>query len=138
MSPPSDAAEAPVPVVAAPLTARRRRRRVRRPCRLAVGTAVLLGVLSPAIYSYTTTMLQPSSLPLGVRSVEWLRTHHGNWLVDDVERVYFITYQHGHGLVPTKIVPNVMQPATRYLVPDDRDFFAVYRRLPGPVSVPFN
>ena len=25
-----------------------------------------------------------------------------------------------------------MQPPTRYLVPDDRDFFAVYRRLPGP------
>jgi len=48
-----------------------------------------------------------------------------------------ITYQHGHGLVPTKVVPNVMQPATRYLVPDDRDFFAVYRRLPGLVTVPF-
>ena len=38
--------------------------------------------------------------------------------------------------VETKVVPNVQQPATRYLVPDDRDFFAVYRRLPGPVSVP--
>jgi hypothetical protein len=48
-----------------------------------------------------------------------------------------ITYGHNHGLVPTKVVPNVMQPATRYLVPDDRDFFAVYRRLPGPVTVPF-
>jgi hypothetical protein len=48
-----------------------------------------------------------------------------------------ITYQHDHGLVPTKVVPNVMQPATRYLVPDDRDFFAVYRRLPGPATVPF-
>ena len=47
-----------------------------------------------------------------------------------------ITYGHNHGLVPTKVVPNVMQPATRYLVPDDRDFFAVYRRLPGPVTVP--
>ena len=48
-----------------------------------------------------------------------------------------ITYRHGSGLVPTKIVPNVMQPATRYLVPDDRDFFAVYRRLLGPITVPF-
>jgi hypothetical protein len=48
-----------------------------------------------------------------------------------------ITYRHHRGLIPTKVVPNVMQPATRYLVPDDRDFFAVYRRLPGPVSVPF-
>jgi Phosphodiester glycosidase len=51
-----------------------------------------------------------------------------------------ITYRHagnGRGLLPTKVVPNVMQPATRYLVPDDRDFFAVYRRLPGPIRVPF-
>jgi hypothetical protein len=40
------------------------------------------------------------------------------------------------GLDPAKVVPNVMQPTTRYLVPDDRDFFAVYRRVPGPVSVP--
>jgi hypothetical protein len=48
-----------------------------------------------------------------------------------------ITYRHHRGLLPTKVVPNVMQPATRYLVPDDRDFFAVYRRLPGAVDVPF-
>jgi hypothetical protein len=48
-----------------------------------------------------------------------------------------ITYAHLHGLDPTKIVPNYQQPSTRYLVPDDRDFFAVYRRLPGPVTVPF-
>jgi hypothetical protein len=48
-----------------------------------------------------------------------------------------ITYTHHGGLDPTKIVPNYQQPATRYLVPDDRDFFAVYRRLPGPVTVPF-
>jgi hypothetical protein len=48
-----------------------------------------------------------------------------------------ITYSHHHSLDPTKIVPNGMQPSTRYLVPDDRDFFAVYRRLAGPVSVPF-
>jgi hypothetical protein len=48
-----------------------------------------------------------------------------------------ITYAHHAGLVPTKIVPNYQQPETRYLVPDDRDFFAVYRRLPGPFTVPF-
>jgi hypothetical protein len=47
-----------------------------------------------------------------------------------------ITYGHNGGLDPAKVVPNVMQPATRYLVPDDRDFFAVYRRVPGPVTVP--
>jgi hypothetical protein len=48
-----------------------------------------------------------------------------------------ITYRHDHGLDPVKVVPNVQQPATRYLVPDDRDFFAVYRRVPGPIAVPF-
>ena len=47
-----------------------------------------------------------------------------------------IAYAHHGGLDPMKIVPNYQQPATRYLVPDDRDFFAVYRRLPGPVNVP--
>lgn len=46
-------------------------------------------VLSPAIYSYTTTMLKPSSLPLWPRSVEWLRANHGNWLVDEVEHYYY-------------------------------------------------
>ena len=48
-----------------------------------------------------------------------------------------IMYTHNRGLVPDKIVPNYQQPATRYLVPDDRDFFAIYRRVPGPVTVPF-
>jgi hypothetical protein len=48
-----------------------------------------------------------------------------------------VTYTHQHGLVPTLVEPQPMQQATRYLVPDDRDFFAVYRRLPGPVTVPF-
>ena len=48
-----------------------------------------------------------------------------------------ITYTHHHGLVPRQVGPS-NQPTTRYLSPDDRDFFAVYRRLPGPVTVPFN
>jgi phosphodiester glycosidase len=49
-----------------------------------------------------------------------------------------ITYTHGaNGLVPTMVGPNPMQSSDRYLVPDDRDFFAVYRPEPGPVTVPF-
>jgi hypothetical protein len=63
--------------------------RFRRPRLRVLVPLVILVLLSPAIYSYTTTMLQPSSLPLGVRSVEWLRTHHANWLVDEAERVYY-------------------------------------------------
>jgi hypothetical protein len=49
-----------------------------------------------------------------------------------------ITYTHRHGhLVPTMVEPQPMQSDTRYLVPDNRDFFAVYRRVPGPVTVPY-
>jgi hypothetical protein len=50
----------------------------------------------------------------------------------------FITYTHDPGLVPRMVGYNPMQSPRRYLVPDDRDFFAVYRRLPGPVTVPFH
>ena len=48
-----------------------------------------------------------------------------------------ITYSHRGGLGLVKVLPNYQQPANRYLVPDDRDFFAVYKRLVGPITVPF-
>jgi len=48
-----------------------------------------------------------------------------------------ITYTHHNGLIPRMVEPQPNQSPDRYLVPDDRDFFAVYRRLPGPVTVPF-
>jgi hypothetical protein len=48
-----------------------------------------------------------------------------------------ITYTHDPAPVPTVVGPNPNQSADRYLVPDDRDFFAVYVPVPGPVTVPF-
>lgn len=48
-----------------------------------------------------------------------------------------VTYTHHHGLHPTMVEPQPNHSATRYLTSDDRDFFAVYRRLPGPITVPF-
>jgi len=59
----------------------------KRPKPLALLT--FAAVLSVPLWSYTTTMLQPSSLPLGVRSVEWVRAHHGAWLVDSAEHVWY-------------------------------------------------
>ena len=92
---PPDAAESPaVSAVQATISVRRAERRQtrtrwRRRRKLLIIAIGLLVLLSPALYSYTSTMLMPSSLPLGVRSVEWLRSHHGNWLVDEVEHVYY-------------------------------------------------
>lgn len=68
---------------------RRRRRKSVRRRRVLIAFAILLVALTPALYSYTTTMLQPSSLPLWPRSVEWLRQHHGNWFVDTAEHYYY-------------------------------------------------
>jgi hypothetical protein len=50
-----------------------------------------------------------------------------------------ITYTHDRGqLVPKMVEPQPEQSPERYLVPDDRDFFAVYKRQPGPITVPFS
>ncbi len=42
--------------------------------------------------------------------------------------VSFITYGSSGALDPTNLLPDMNRPATRYLEPDDRDFFAVYSR----------
>ena len=64
-------------------------RRPRSHRRWQVWVTVLVVLSSPALYSYVATMEQPSSLPLAVRSVEWVRAHHGSWLVDETEHVYY-------------------------------------------------
>ena len=42
--------------------------------------------------------------------------------------ISFNTYAAPGGLRPAKLLSETERPATRYLSPDDRDFFAVYRR----------
>jgi hypothetical protein len=69
--------------------------------------AFVLVVLSPAIYSWTRMAMLPSSLPLGVRTVEWLRTHHFNWLVDDAEHVYYTWKTPAKGGPQLKTLPTV-------------------------------
>jgi hypothetical protein len=50
----------------------------------------------------------------------------------------FNLYTHRGGLRGTMFVPNGQQTANRYLSPDSRDFFSVYRRTgASPVTVPF-
>ena len=48
-----------------------------------------------------------------------------------------ITYSHKNGLGPTMIEPQPQQSPDRYLTRDDRDFMAVFSKVPGPVTVPF-
>jgi len=78
--------------------------------------APFLVVLLWAIASYTVWMLQPTSLSWGVRSVEWVRQEvpFGNWLVDEVERIYYTLTAPKKGGPPLKSLPTVglSQPPT--------------------------
>ncbi len=40
----------------------------------------------------------------------------------------FITYRHPGAAEPSNMLPEMFRPPTRYLTPDERDFFAVYLR----------
>jgi hypothetical protein len=77
-----------------------------------------------------------------VESLARALKHAGAWraMQFDINSFWhtLITYRHGkHGLIPTLVEPQPNHTAYRYLTPDDRDFFAVYRRLPGNFTVPF-
>ncbi len=83
---------------------------------------VVLVFLSPAIYSWARMAVLPSSLPLGVRSVEWLRMHHFNWLVDDVEHVYYSWKTPAKGgpqlqTLPTVGITTTPQPHHKHATP---------------------
>ena len=71
-----------------PIFNRRPRARVRRTLRRVA--ALLIALLFLAIaFPYVHAMMAPSSLPLSIRSVEWLRDNGGAGLVDQAERVYY-------------------------------------------------
>ena len=40
--------------------------------------------------------------------------------------ITFITYRHPGARTPSQLLPDILKPATRYMTPDDRDFFAVF------------
>jgi predicted DNA-binding transcriptional regulator AlpA len=89
-------------------------RRPRLPRRWRAWVSVLIVLASPALYSYVATMEQPSSLPLAVRSVEWVRSHHGSWLVDETEHVYYgwLKAPRTGGPALPKLPPVALPPAT--------------------------
>jgi hypothetical protein len=81
---------------------RRRRRRL--------ALAVLAVLLTPVLYSYVTTMTKPSSLPLSIRTVEWIRANHGAWLVDTVEHYWYSWNTPAPGGPALKALPSVTVP----------------------------
>jgi len=62
------------------------------------------------MYSYVTTMRRPSSLPLSVRTVEWIRANHGAWAVKTVERYWYTWHAPKKGGPALKTLPTVGVP----------------------------
>jgi hypothetical protein len=75
----------------------RRRRRPRRWIAL-VPTLVLL---IPTLVSYSNALAAPGNDRFGIRSTEWLRSHHFRWLVNDVENFWYSHHQPKKGGRPT-------------------------------------
>jgi len=91
--------------------ARRRRRRRR----IFVG-AVLVVLAVPTLSSYTSYMLEPTSMTFSERSTEWVRNDvpFGNWMVDEVEHIYYTVNAPKPGGPQLKRLPafGLPQPAT--------------------------
>jgi hypothetical protein len=85
----------------------RRRRQAQRRNLRRLGVVILAALLVPVLYSYVTTMAKPSSLPLSVRSVEWVRANHGSWLVDTVEHYWYSWTAPAPGGPALKRLPSV-------------------------------
>ena len=125
VSAPPDPADSP-PVAASPARGAARGeqpggpavRRGRRRRRLLIAAPFLV-VLVWAVVSYTTWMLQPTSLSWQVNSVEWVRHNvpFGNWLADTSERIYYTRNAPKKGGPPLKSLPAVGLTPPRFSPP---------------------
>jgi hypothetical protein len=76
--------------------------RVRRVALLAA-----LLALVPAVFSYISTMAEPSNSSLGIRTVEWLRDHGAAGLVAQIESTYYALTAPSKGGPTLRALPSV-------------------------------
>jgi Phosphodiester glycosidase len=73
----------------------------RRPKRWIAVLAVLI-LLIPTLVSYMDALTGPGNDKLSIRSVEWLRSHHYRWAVNDVENWWYTHHAPKKGGVPSQ------------------------------------
>ena len=66
-----------------------------------IALAVVLALLAPAADSYARALTGPGTDALSIRSVEWLRTHHLRWLVNDFENWWYSHHKPKKGGLPS-------------------------------------
>jgi hypothetical protein len=135
LSNPPDAAD---PLRASPLgrrAARRERRREpaarrRRKRRRIVAGVVVLVLAVPTLISYTSYMLEPTSMTFSERSTEWVRADvpFGNWLVDEIEHIYYTANAPKKGGPQLKSLPAVGLPQPTTQTPSGRAHARSHRK----------
>lgn len=85
---------------------RHRLRRRRRRIALLVVTALML----PVGWSYTSYLTAAGDAPVGVRSVDWLRDHGFESIVNSIEQWWYTRTKPTGSKVPTSELPNVLRP----------------------------
>ena len=88
----------------------RRRQKLRKRKRRRIAALIILATLAPIAYSYLTTMIKPSSLPLSVRTLEWIRANHGAWAVNTVERYWYTWHAPKKGGPALETLPTLGTP----------------------------
>lgn len=68
---------------------RRARARYRRRRLVAVAVIALAVIMIPITVSWARAMAQPSSLPVSIHTIEWLRQNNMAWFVNFAERTYY-------------------------------------------------
>ena len=88
-------------------------RRTRRPKRWIALLAVLV-VMIPTLDSYGRALTGPGNDALSIRSVEWLRSHHFRWLVNDVENFWYTHHQPKKGGTVSSALQNQIAGNHKY------------------------
>ena len=115
------------------------RGRKKRPKRWIALVAVLV-VLIPTADSYLRSLTGPGNDALSIRSVEWLRSHHFRWAVNDVENFWYTHHQPKKGgTLSPALQAQVAQGATRNPAVPARTAVGVARpsvvALPAPAPI---
>jgi hypothetical protein len=111
--------------------------------RLAIACVVVVALLSPSAWSYGAALAAPGNNPFGVRSVEWVKDHHGRWLVNDIENFWYSHHKPKKGGAPKLALtgpaassrPPAATPAPEALVPAPTTTVPVVRHLPQPAPI---
>lgn len=102
-----------------------RRRRVRR----FVALAIALILIGPAI-SYARALTAPGSATWQMRTVDWIRTQHGNALVNGVENWWYTRHKPAAGPPDAATLPSIGRSPARVVGPPELP------RLPGVAPLP--